>query len=171
MRSYDFLVVGSGLAGLNFALKAARHGRVALVTKRALEDSNTAWAQGGIAASERRRLRQPRDDTQPPARPATDRGRAVVEDGPSRRRLIGWGALRAEKARRHTTSVWPRPLITAPTQPTIHRDHRRSAQPCGRTPTSTCWKPQRRRSPHRSIRLTEASRSAGAYVLDTGQGD
>ena len=49
MRSSDFLVVGSGLAGLNFALKAARHGRVALVTKRALEDSNTAWAQGGIA--------------------------------------------------------------------------------------------------------------------------
>jgi L-aspartate oxidase len=50
MPKHDFLVVGSGLAGLNFALQAARRGRVALVTKRTLEDSNTAWAQGGIAA-------------------------------------------------------------------------------------------------------------------------
>lgn len=46
---YDFIVVGSGIAGLTFALKAARHGRVALVTKRARGESNTAWAQGGIA--------------------------------------------------------------------------------------------------------------------------
>lgn len=49
MTRYDFLVIGSGIAGLSFALKAARHGRVALVTKRARAESNTAWAQGGIA--------------------------------------------------------------------------------------------------------------------------
>ncbi len=46
----DFLVLGSGVAGLRFALEAARHGEVAVVTKRALSDSNTNWAQGGIAA-------------------------------------------------------------------------------------------------------------------------
>src|SRR5882757_6469454 len=49
MKQYDFLVVGSGIAGLTFALKAAQHGSVAVVTKRKGADSNTAWAQGGIA--------------------------------------------------------------------------------------------------------------------------
>src|SRR5690349_9193582 len=46
----DFLVLGSGVAGLRYALEAATHGEVAVVTKRALSDSNTNWAQGGIAA-------------------------------------------------------------------------------------------------------------------------
>ncbi len=49
MKEYDFVVIGSGIAGLSFALKAARHGSVAVVTKRKGADSNTAWAQGGIA--------------------------------------------------------------------------------------------------------------------------
>jgi L-aspartate oxidase len=49
MDEFDFIVVGSGAAGLTAALKAARHGRVALVTKKYAEDSNSAWAQGGIA--------------------------------------------------------------------------------------------------------------------------
>ncbi|MCX7868489.1 MAG: L-aspartate oxidase [Terrimicrobiaceae bacterium] len=49
MRTFDSIVLGSGIAGLSFALRAAEHGRVALVTKRALADSNTAWAQGGLA--------------------------------------------------------------------------------------------------------------------------
>ncbi|MDA8403084.1 MAG: L-aspartate oxidase [Desulfobacteraceae bacterium] len=46
----DFLVIGSGVAGLSFALKVADHGTVALVTKRDVMESNTAYAQGGIAA-------------------------------------------------------------------------------------------------------------------------
>ena len=45
----DFLVLGSGVAGLTFALEAAKHGEVVVVTKRGLSDSNTNWAQGGIA--------------------------------------------------------------------------------------------------------------------------
>ncbi len=46
----DFLVIGSGSAGLSFALKAARFGQVALVTKREIAESNTRLAQGGIAS-------------------------------------------------------------------------------------------------------------------------
>ncbi|CAN5433520.1 L-aspartate oxidase [soil metagenome] len=49
MKVADFVVVGSGIAGLSFALKAAKHGRVLVLTKRARGDSNTAWAQGGVA--------------------------------------------------------------------------------------------------------------------------
>jgi len=49
MRSFDTIVLGSGIAGLSFALKAAEVGTVALVTKQKLADSNTAWAQGGVA--------------------------------------------------------------------------------------------------------------------------
>jgi L-aspartate oxidase len=48
--SSDFLVIGGGLAGLTFALKAAAHGRVIVLMKRGPFESNTAYAQGGIAA-------------------------------------------------------------------------------------------------------------------------
>ncbi|MBN1543479.1 L-aspartate oxidase [candidate division KSB1 bacterium] len=46
----DFLVIGSGMAGLSCALKLARRGKVAIVTKKEKAESNTNYAQGGIAA-------------------------------------------------------------------------------------------------------------------------
>src|ERR1044071_4693508 len=49
-RQFDFLILGSGIAGLCFALKVAPRGRVAIVTKKDRAESNTNYAQGGIAA-------------------------------------------------------------------------------------------------------------------------
>jgi L-aspartate oxidase len=46
----DYLVLGSGIAGLSFALRAAKHGRVLVCTKRSADDAATSYAQGGVAA-------------------------------------------------------------------------------------------------------------------------
>lgn len=93
----DFLVVGSGVAGLTFAIKAAERGDVLLLTKRAAQDSNTLWAQGGIAA-----VMDPEDTPQAHVADTLDAGaglchRVVVEicatEGPDRiRELVEYGA-------------------------------------------------------------------------------
>lgn len=50
IKRYDFLVIGSGIAGMSFALKVAGKGKVALISKTNLEEANTYFAQGGIAS-------------------------------------------------------------------------------------------------------------------------
>ena len=49
-HQFDYLVIGSGIAGMSFALKAAATGRVALICKSVLPEANTALAQGGVAS-------------------------------------------------------------------------------------------------------------------------
>jgi len=50
IKETDFLVIGSGLAGLSFALKVADHGKVIIISKTTIDETNTRYAQGGIAA-------------------------------------------------------------------------------------------------------------------------
>src|SRR5690242_9236808 len=50
MKQFDFIILGSGIAGLSLALRVAPHGRVAIVTKKDRAESNTNYAQGGIAS-------------------------------------------------------------------------------------------------------------------------
>lgn len=87
--SFDVLVLGSGIAGLSFALKAAAHGQsVAILTKKTKADSNTNWAQGGIAA-----VISPDDDIERHVEDTLIAGdglcrehivREVIADGPAR---------------------------------------------------------------------------------------
>ena len=52
IKKFDFLIIGSGVAGMSYALKVANagKGKVALICKTSLEEANTAKAQGGIAS-------------------------------------------------------------------------------------------------------------------------
>ncbi len=50
VKEYDYLVIGSGIAGMSFALKVAQSGKVALICKTTIDEANTALAQGGVAS-------------------------------------------------------------------------------------------------------------------------
>ncbi len=50
MNHYDYIIVGSGIAGLYTALLAIERGSVLILTKGSIDDCNTKYAQGGIAA-------------------------------------------------------------------------------------------------------------------------
>ncbi|MGB1127550.1 MAG: L-aspartate oxidase [Opitutales bacterium] len=87
-KSYDVIVVGSGIAGLSFALKVAEAGRrVAIITKKNSAESNTNYAQGGIAA-----VTSQTDDVEMHVADTLDAGdglcdeeavREILRDGPS----------------------------------------------------------------------------------------
>lgn len=94
--SSDFLVIGSGIAGLSFALQAAAHGTVAVVTKREIAESATRYAQGGIASvfSTEDSFDAHVEDTLVAGAGICheDVVRMVVEEGPQTiRNLIEWG--------------------------------------------------------------------------------
>ncbi|MFW5658345.1 MAG: L-aspartate oxidase [Bacteroidota bacterium] len=96
-RQIDTLVIGSGVAGLFFALKAAEHGEVLMITKAQRENSNTRWAQGGIAGvvSDEDSLEAHVQDTliAGDGLCKEDIVRMVVSEGPERiRELMAWGA-------------------------------------------------------------------------------
>ena len=92
----DFLVLGTGIAGLSFAIKAAELGSVAMVTKKDKTDSNTNLAQGGIAVVQDQadRFQYHIDDTLTCGAGLSNEEvvRFVVTEGPERlRELVQWG--------------------------------------------------------------------------------
>lgn len=94
---YDFLVLGSGSAGLSYALRVAEHGSVAIVTKKNTIESNTNYAQGGIAAvlDEHDSFADHVNDTLEAGAGLCDRDivEMVVREGPAQiRELIRLGA-------------------------------------------------------------------------------
>lgn len=92
----DFLIIGSGIAGLSLALKASRHGTVRLVTKRLVSESATDYAQGGLAAvfSQEDSVEEHVKDTVACGAGLSDEAvaRKVATEAPARiQDLIGWG--------------------------------------------------------------------------------
>jgi L-aspartate oxidase len=86
----DFLVIGAGIAGLSFAIRAAKHGKVVVLSKGSVMESNTAWAQGGIASVLADGMRDPGDTCENHVADTLDAGaglcresvvRMVVEEG------------------------------------------------------------------------------------------
>src|SRR5580700_7139394 len=96
-EAVDYLVIGAGVAGLRAAITLADHGQVLVVTKESLGESNTHYAQGGIAVATEGRedVALHLEDTVAAGdglvyRPAAE---ALVEEGPLRvAELIEWGA-------------------------------------------------------------------------------
>jgi L-aspartate oxidase len=96
VHRYDFLVIGSGIAGMSYALKVAKEGTVAIVAKNPLEDANTYYAQGGIAS-----VTNPWDNFEKHIADTLDAGgglcdrrvvEKVVREAPAQiRELISWG--------------------------------------------------------------------------------
>lgn len=92
----DFLVIGSGIAGLSFALKVSQYGTVAVVTKKEEAESNTNYAQGGIASvlSSHDTFELHIEDTLKGGVDLNNREavEVVVREGPERiRELMAWG--------------------------------------------------------------------------------
>src|ERR1700757_3177536 len=93
----DFIVMGAGVAGLRAAVELARHGQVLVVTKEAVAESNTHYAQGGIAVA-----MEGREDIALHLKDTIAAGdglvnlraaEVLVAEGPQRvQELIEWGA-------------------------------------------------------------------------------
>lgn len=95
-KKFDFLVIGSGLAGMSFALKVADKGSVAIFCKGSLEEANTYYAQGGVAS-----VTKINDDFEKHIKDTiiagdgindVDAVRKVVKEAPSQiKELVSWG--------------------------------------------------------------------------------
>lgn len=119
-RSYRLIVVGSGISGLFVALEARRLGPVLVLTKGSVDDTNTRWAQGGIAAAV-----GPLDSVDTHLRDTIEAGAGIVDEAAARvlceeapgriRDLVDYGvafdSLRGEVALgREAAHSWPRIL-------------------------------------------------------------
>jgi L-aspartate oxidase len=96
VEATDFIVIGAGVAGLRAAIELAHGGRVIVLAKREITDSNTQWAQGGIAAalSDEDEISLHLQDTLMAGDGLcnVEAAKVLVEDAPDRiEELIRWG--------------------------------------------------------------------------------
>jgi L-aspartate oxidase len=174
----DYLVLGSGIAGLSFALKAAAHGsKVTVLCKRQAMESNTAYAQGGIASvlrSDDSFLSHIEDTLKAGAglcRPEVVE--AVVKDGPARiADLVHWGVRftregRGKQAAYDLTREGGHSArrILHSSDLTGHEIQRALTAKAMRTPGITLHEHY-----HGIDLLTARGQAMGAYALDTGTG-
>ena len=94
---FDFLIIGSGIAGLTYAIKVSEFGRVCIVTKNMIDDTATRYAQGGIAAviEKMDSFDKHVSDTMIAGCGLNDRDivEKVIVEGPKRiKELMNWGA-------------------------------------------------------------------------------
>ena len=171
---FDFLIIGSGLAGLNAALLAQQHGSVCLLSKGAISETNTNRAQGGIAAA-----MAASDDPQRHAEDTIRAGdglcderavRALTEEGPQAvRRLMQLGvefdrgADGAPSLAREGAHSEPRVLHAGGDRTGLHIQ--RALERCARSGQIDL------RERHTAVELiVEAGRCAGAVVADADGG-
>ncbi len=186
MKQFDFLVLGSGIAGLSFALKVAPHGRVAIITKKDRAESNTNYAQGGIAAvtsKEDSFELHVRDTLQAGAGLCKEAAvRTIVEEGPARiAELIELGMQFTEReipALPRRARAGPRPgrrAFQAPHPPRErHHRPRDRAGPAGRGGRAAEHHDLREppgHQPHHQpeARLRRATTSASASTCSTSK--
>jgi L-aspartate oxidase len=185
-RRFDFLVLGSGLAGLHYALRVADAGDVAIITKRKATDSATDWAQGGIAA-----VMDPADSFDAHVRDTLNAGaglcnedtvRFVVERGPAAIQALRKSGVEFDPARSPSDPI-PFDLTREGGHTRRRILHRRDAT--GREIERSLLARVRTHpritlfEDHCAIDLitttkvgrTESNRVLGAYVLDAGTGD
>ena len=175
----DYLVIGSGIAGLSFALKAAANGaKVAVLCKREAMESNTAYAQGGIASVLREDdsfLAHIEDTLKSGAglcKPEVVE--AVVKDGPARiADLVQWGVrfTRVSKARDSAYDLTREGghsarRILHSSDLTGHEIQRALTARIRRTPGITLYEHH-----HGVDLLTARGETFGAYALDTATGE
>lgn len=106
-KEFDFLILGSGIGGLTYALKVAPAGKVAIITKKNRAESNTNYAQGGIAA-----VTSKEDSVEMHVRDTLEAGaglchedvvRTIIQEGPARvQDLIELGVRFSERAVPHS---------------------------------------------------------------------
>ena len=153
----DFLVIGAGVAGLRAAVELARHGEVLVVTKESVAESNTHYAQGGIAVAMEgdEDIALHLEDTVNAGdglvyRPAAE---ALVAEGPLRvAELIEWGA------------DFDRTGPKAGERPSCARARARIRCPASCTPAATP------RAPRSAVRWRPLPASTSASALPSGPG-
>ena len=181
MLDVDYLVIGSGLAGLNAAILLAERGEVLVVSKRQISESATAWAQGGIAgvlgASDDSLDAHVRDTLQAGAGLCDEAAvRSVIGDAPQAiERLVQLGVCfdrhggtfdlgreAGHSARRilHAKDATGREIMRALQQRALHTPRLRFLDDHIAVDLITLQK----------LGLAQANRCVGAYVLDTKSG-